>query len=132
MTRLALFTAALSLSLSVACSMDSSLTQFGEEAAFSDTGAPAGQGGGGVGAPDDQGGGDPMGGEGPVSCASDDDCGPEACPPEAIDCVCSQSPMGDAICVPGCEVDADCPSGPMGEVMICEAQELVCVPEEMM
>lgn len=128
MTRAALFTAALALSLNVACSMDSNLSAFGDELAVSDTGAfPAP--GSDMGAPPE---GDVQGGGmEPMSCASDEDCS-EGCPPEALDCVCAETPTGEAICVPGCVSDADCPAGPQGEAMICETEQLVCVPEQMM
>lgn len=129
MTRAALITAALALTLNVACSMDSTLTAFNDELALSDTGAFAGPDAD-MGAPPDQEGA--QGGMEPMSCASDEDCGEQACPPEALDCVCAETPTGDAICVPGCVSDSDCPAGPQGEAMICESEQLVCVPEEML
>lgn len=63
------------------------------------------------------------GGMGPKSCTQASDC-TGACPPGSDGCTCADSPMG-MICVPTCTTSADCPMGPMGQ-LVC--QNGVCVP----
>lgn len=75
-------------------------------------GTPIGAGGGG-------------GTQGPKACASAADCAPADCPPGSVGCTCGQTPMGMA-CIPTCNVDADCPLGPMGMPLSCKGG--VCGP----
>ena len=82
-------------------------------------GGMGGAGGGGGGGMGGAGGG----GMGPKSCTDASECA-GACPPGSIGCTCAQSPMG-MVCVPTCAKNADCPMGPMGQ-LVC--QNGTCVP----
>jgi len=62
---------------------------------------------------------------GPQSCQMESEC-TNACPPGSMGCTCANSPMG-MICVPTCQNDNDCPSGPMGQLR-CETNMGICVP----
>ncbi|MCA9542934.1 MAG: hypothetical protein KC613_01045, partial [Myxococcales bacterium] len=55
------------------------------------------------------------------------DCA-NACPPGSVDCLCEATPMGN-LCVPGCNVDADCGQGMNGEALACD--QGVCRPPMM-
>ncbi|MCA9542195.1 MAG: hypothetical protein KC620_25035, partial [Myxococcales bacterium] len=63
--------------------------------------------------------------DGPQSCQQAADCA-NACPPDAIGCTCAQSPMG-SICVPTCNVDADCPDDPNLD-LVCDPNQGICRP----
>ena len=52
----------------------------------------------------------------------DDDCA-DACPPDALDCVCFISPDGTGSCVPACVEEDDCPG-----VFTCIEEEGICGP----
>lgn len=58
-----------------------------------------------------------MMGMGPKPCQSDPDC-VNACPPGSSGCACDSTPIG-MICVPTCQMNSDCPMGPMGMQLIC-------------
>ncbi len=78
--------------------------------------------------PGDAGGGDPNNDPnnmpGPVACQDVSDCD-GACPEGSVGCTCANSPMGQ-ICVPTCNVDADCPTGMMP--LRCDPGMGICVP----
>ena len=59
---------------------------------------------------------------GPTDCEADEDC-EDACPPDALDCVCFTSPEGSGSCVPACIEDDDCPG-----VFTCIEEEGICGP----
>lgn len=66
--------------------------------------------------------------EGPVECQVEADCdAPGACPDDAVKgCTCQSTPMGETLCIPACDVDADCPVDP-NMALEC-APEGFCVP----
>jgi hypothetical protein len=65
---------------------------------------------------------------GPATCVVTTDCDLQgACPPDAQDCVCRQTPQG-MVCVPTCSAaDPSCPMPPMGTFR-CDTVMGVCVP----
>jgi hypothetical protein len=91
-----------------------------------------GPGRGGPGGGDDNGTTDNGGtgggtGGGPPACEQESDCD-DLCPEGAAKgCTCHQNPMGNTICVPKCDSDADCPN-PEGMTLICNNNS-ICVPE---
>ncbi len=69
--------------------------------------------------------------EGPTACDSNTDCEqPGACPLEAAEgCTCEPTPMGFDACIPNCTTAEDCPPGPGGASLTCNAEGL-CVPAQ--
>ncbi|MFN3199256.1 MAG: hypothetical protein ACE366_12715 [Bradymonadia bacterium] len=65
---------------------------------------------------------------GPTPCEQPADC-VDACGPEAMGCTCIEGPNGSR-CAATCEVDEDCPPGPMGEALICNERRGVCRPDD--
>lgn len=122
----------------VACSGDSNTTTGGGTTTSSSSGVGGMQGTGGApgtggmqstgGAPGTggmmQGSGGMGGMPGPVMCQTPADC-TNACPPGSMGCTCEATPLG-MICVPTCQTNADCPMGPMGQVLVCDMG--VCAP----
>jgi|GEM_PF-755081 len=91
------------------------------------TGTAVGTGGGG-----NRGGGNqPPGrgnnnGGGPPTCETEADCD-NMCPAGSMDCTCHTTPMGNQICVPTCNSDADCPVGMNGTQLTCNPNG-ICIP----
>jgi hypothetical protein len=62
---------------------------------------------------------------GPRACTSSSECA-GACPAGSIGCTCATTPMGMR-CVPTCNSNTDCPTGPMG-ALTCNVAMHQCVP----
>jgi hypothetical protein len=62
------------------------------------------------------------------SCTTTTDCDqPNKCPPDALDCVCRQTPQG-MNCVPTCTANDPCPQPPDGPMLRCDLNMGLCVP----